>query len=103
MRRTTDDKHTLRFKFDLEDVDAMRVTYTQGDEIILEKELDDIETEGNVAVVSLSPEETALFSDGIAEVQAKMEIKGKVVATKVYKVAVRRILNPADLTEVDNG
>jgi hypothetical protein len=97
MRRTATDTHRLIFPFQVSEADKMRITYSQDGEIILEKTLEDVDIDGRKAIVHLTTEETALFDVGLAEVQAKIGIRGEVVATKEHKFSIRKILNPADL------
>lgn len=65
---------TPKFKFNLDisddDLDYFIVTFNQEDTNVLQKESSDMEQEGNSWYLELTQEETFLFDDGLAKVQA---------------------------------
>lgn len=94
MRPTSTERHTLTFPIDLENVEGVKITYTQNEDIVIVKEKDDVTINGKKIIVTLSEAETKLFEPEIpVEIQAKILIEDKVLNTKIKRIAVKRMLN----------
>lgn len=72
MIRGTTPTQTFGLPVSGENVKNIRVTYSQDDEIVLEKKFDDVRFEGSKVIFELSQEETFKFKAGIAEVQLRV-------------------------------
>lgn len=94
MRPTSTERHTLTFPIDLENVEGVKITYTQNEDIVIVKEKADVTINGKKIIVTLSEAETKLFEPEIpVEVQAKIKRDGQVIPTQIKRVAVKRMLN----------
>ena len=94
MRPTSTERHTLTFPIDLENVEGVKITYTQNEDIVIVKEKDDVTINGKKIIVTLSEAETKLFEPQTpVEVQAKIKRDGQVIPTQIKRVAVKRMLN----------
>lgn len=94
MRPTSTERHTLTFPIDLENVEGVKITYTQNEDIVIVKEKDDVTINGKKIIVTLSEAETKLFEPEIpVEIQAKIKRDGQVIPTQIKRVAVKRMLN----------
>lgn len=94
MRPTSTERHTLTFPIDLENVEGVKITYTQNEDIVIVKEKGDVTINGKKIIVTLSEAETKLFEPEIpVEIQAKIKRDGQVIPTQIKRVAVKRMLN----------
>lgn len=94
MRPTSTERHALTFPIDLENVEGVKITYTQNEDIVIVKEKDDVTINGKKIIVTLSEAETKLFEPEIpVEIQAKIKRDGQVIPTQIKRVAVKRMLN----------
>ena len=94
MRPTSTERHALTFPIDLENVEGVKITYTQNEDIVIVKEKDDVTINGKKIIVTLSEAETKLFEPEIpVQVQAKIKRDGQVIPTQIKRVAVKRMLN----------
>ena len=94
MRPTSTERHMLTFQIDLENVEGVKITYTQNEDIVIVKEKDDVTINGKKIIVTLSEAETKLFEPEIpVEIQAKIKRDGQVIPTQIKRVAVKRMLN----------
>ena len=94
MRPTSTERHTLTFPIDLENVEGVKITYTQNEDIVIVKEKNDVTINGKKIIVTLSEAETKLFEPEIpVEIQAKIKRDGQVIPTQIKRVAVKRMLN----------
>lgn len=76
-------------------VDKLLVTYSQNDEIVLEKTEKDATFEGQVFYYTLTQEETNLFkADVIVEIQIRVKTAdGKALPSDIYRIPVKKVLN----------
>lgn len=95
MYRGTTPTLIFKFKFDIESllIDKLYITFTQNGTIVLEKGLDDIVIDKKKVFVTLSQEETLLFSaNDIISIQARLKIEDKAYASTVIKTNLQGIL-----------
>lgn len=88
MFRGTTPTLNIRFKENLEDLDisAFYISFKQNNEIKLEKELSDININVNIVSLTLTQEETLLFTaNDIIQIQCRYKIGEKAYATKIIK------------------
>lgn len=107
MRRATTPVHSFTFPFDPEQLTKILLTYSQNDEVILNKTKEDFTFEGNVGTVTLSQEETNLFDDTpscgeyisnasvpMVDVQIRaLTTSEQAIATDIWRIPLRKILN----------
>lgn len=102
MHRATTPTHYFKFPIDVTAISKILLTYSQNDNIILNKTEQDFEFNENVGMVTLTQEETNLFSDEcvmpnkqvVVEVQLRvLTNSGKALASDVWKVPLKKILN----------
>lgn len=102
MRRATTPTHYFNFPIDPNIISKILLTYSQNDEIVLNKTEADFTFNGTTGMVTLTQEETNLFSDEcvmpnkqvIVEVQLRvLTDSGKALASDVWKVPLKKILN----------
>ena len=76
-------------------IDKLLITYSQNDKIVLEKTEQDVDFDSNMVYYTLKQEETNLFrEDEIVEIQLRIKtIHGNVIATNIYKIPCKRVLN----------
>ena len=96
MRRATTHTHTFCFPTEYEGLNSkVLLTYSQNGEIILEKNLGDGFLENNVFTVTLTQEETNLFT-AYKEVDIQLRAlttNGTAVASDVYHIPCEVVLN----------
>lgn len=108
MIRTTTPRHKFYFPEEapVAGFSEILVTYAQasggcrsGQRIVVEKDLSelDLDEEENSISIDLSQAETARFSAGLAEIQIKAKKSGKVVASQIFKIKVKRILSEEEI------
>lgn len=96
MIRGTTPTHVFTSCIDLSDtvISEIYITYSQRDEVIFEKTIDDVVIEENKIKVKLTQEETLLLDDSDSlEIQAALKFEdGTVVRSKMVRTDVGRIL-----------
>lgn len=96
MIRGTTPTHVFTSCMDLTDaaISEIYITYSQRDEVIFEKTIDDVVIEENKIKVKLTQEETLLLDDSDSlEIQAALKFEdGTVVRSKMVRTDVGRIL-----------
>lgn len=95
MIRGTTPTHIFTIQQDLSLFKDVIITYFQDDKAVIEKRLSDCVVQDNSLSLTLSQEETLEFKDDcIVLIQIKgLTTEGKVLATKIQKIPVERILN----------
>ena len=88
MRRGTTPTHTFNLPFSTGLIAALRITYVQNGEIVLNKTEKDVEAGESSIAVTLTQEETLQFKENrMVEVQMKvLTTGGDLLATDVYTV-----------------
>jgi hypothetical protein len=94
MRRGTTPTHKFRLPFSAETVSKFKVIYAQDDVVILTKENESCECNGNVITVRLTQEETLLFdSKKIVQIQIRiLTLGGDALASDIKLVDVDNCL-----------
>lgn len=95
MRRYTTPTHRFTLQVAPELISKIRITYSQDDKIILKKETEQIAIEGNVAIVKLTQEETALFvANKEVEIQIAVRTFGEdALRSDIIRESVERVLD----------
>lgn len=94
MYRATTPTHTFRLPFSTSLIDEVLITYSQKGIIILEKRLDDVKVSEHTLSVTLTQEETNLFTRGDkAKVQLRIKSGESVQASNIIEVMVKKVLN----------
>lgn len=94
MRRGTTPTHIFKLPFDVSEVKAVRIIYSQDDKEVLIKEKDDLTIDGTTATVILTQEETLKFHcNGYIEIQVRILTDGDIaMASKIIKLLVETCL-----------
>lgn len=101
MYRATTPTHKFRFPKDLSEFKTILVTYKQKGKIVMEKTKADLTADGNTASFVLTQEEANAFSPGDRSVSVQIravDIYGTVLASKIFQVNVKDVLNDEVLT-----
>lgn len=86
MRRLTTPTHTFKLPFDTSELEKIKITYAQNDEVILEKYKDDCKCEGMKMRLTLSQEDTKKFDDNYdVQIQIRFKHTAGVFSSKVFK------------------
>ena len=94
MKRASTPLHKLRIPFDAAEIDKLKMTYTQNDNIVLEKDKEDFTVDGNVWSVRLTQQETNLFKADKAQVQIRIKFTdGTVLPSDIFTLGVGPVLN----------
>lgn len=99
MIRGTTPRQVFTFDQSIEGFRDISITYVYNGKILIQKRIEDVSINGNEVSYILTQEETMLFApNSIIEIQ----IKGKdgndmVVASKVYKLPVHKILDEVEM------
>lgn len=94
MYRATTPKHTFKLPMDTSLIDALIISYAQRGKVIFEKRIEDVDMEGDTITVTLTQEETNLFSkNNMAQVQLRVKVGGYVHASEIMEIKVNNVLN----------
>lgn len=95
MIRGTTPKHTFTIPFDTSTIDDVRIIYAQGDEQKFVKELADCTLDGNTISVTLTQEQTFLFTDDkLVQIQLRVKTNtGEILSSDVLVVFVGKCLD----------
>lgn len=86
-------KFTLPFNY-TQYVKKILITYSQKGNIVLEKNENDVQIDGNIVSYKLTQEETKLFSNGDVRVQVRvLTIDNDALASKEQTVHIDNVLN----------
>lgn len=84
----------IRLKLSEDEVSELKLTYSQYDEIVLEKSKSDMTVKDGIWRVQLTQEESNQFKSGYAKLQVRVKrTDGVVLATRVYTFGVRDVEN----------
>lgn len=95
MYRGTTPTLNFIFEYNLEnfDITAFYLTFMQGNEIVLEKELSELEITENTVTVKLTQQETlSMESNEPIYIQARIKIKDVAYATNIIATNLKSIL-----------
>lgn len=98
MRRGTTPTHVFTVPVEADTITALSLVYAQNGMIVIEKGLSDVTVSGKTVQVSLTEDETLKFFSGAVEIQLRIGIGSKRMASDVIKVAVGDILKGGKLT-----
>lgn len=100
MRRASTPIHEFQIPMEPNEIARIKLTYSQNDKIILEKEKGQFTYAGDGWwTVELTQEETNLFKADAAECQLRiMTTDGKVIPSQVMKLCVGPVLNDEVMT-----
>jgi hypothetical protein len=95
MIRGTTPTHVFQLPFETKLLKEVRISYAQDNKIVMEKKTEDCKMEGDTISVTLSQEETLLFSHGsVVELQLKVSTEaGNCLATPIIRKHIDEILN----------
>jgi hypothetical protein len=75
-------------------VKKILITYSQRGNIVLEKNENDIEANGNVVSVKLTQEETNLFQPEIVDIQVRvLSFDDNSMSSQIFHKTVKEVLN----------
>ncbi len=99
MRRGTTPTITFNLPFSVDTVRNVEVYFSQNDDLIIEKKMDDCVLDGTTLAVTLSQAETLLLND---DTKMKMQARfvftdGSVDATDIIKGKVKEILKDGEI------
>ena len=93
MIRGTTPTHIFTLPFAADQITKLSIAYAQGDEVVLEKVLEDCMLDGNTVSVQLSEMDTLKFTNRKqAEIQLRLGIGDARLASNVIYVTVDRLL-----------
>lgn len=93
MIRGTTPTHIFTLPFAADQITKLSIAYAQGDDIVLEKVLEDCMLDGNTVSVQLSEMDTLKFTNHKqAEIQLRLGIGEARLASNVIYVTVDRLL-----------
>ncbi len=100
MRRLTTPEHRFTLPYPVTEFKRVLITYSQGGRNILNKTLEDAETDGNTVIIRLTQEETKLFTaDSDVSIQVRVLTGGgDALASSAMRMAVFDVLNDEVLT-----
>ena len=95
MTRGTTPTHIFTLPIFASNIDKLRITYSQGKDIVLEKTEADIERSGKTIKYTLTQEETLKFS---AKLRVNIQVRvlttdSMALASSVKKLSVSEVLN----------
>lgn len=95
MIRGTTPTHTFNLEMETRTIRALRITYKQGEAVVLEKTEDDVTMSGTTIKVKLTQEDTYAFQANIpVQIQLKIKTTGQeVLASRIKTMSVAAILN----------
>lgn len=96
MYRASTPTHKLNIPWPRSEISDLWLTYSQSDEIVLEKKYKngDFTIVDNLWSVTLTQEEANLFKSDSADVQVRVLFRdGRSVPTKVFRLPVLAVLN----------
>lgn len=99
MYRGTTPVFRITMPFDCKYITALNICFKQGDTIIAEKTLEDVDISGNTLKCGLTEEDTLkLDEDGdVMRIQVRCGIGSARYATKIFRVRVEEILKDGAL------
>lgn len=94
IRRGTTPTHTWTLPFGEQYIKDIRASYSQNEQEVIVKTIDDVVIDGNVLSVDLTQEETFSLEEGTVNMQLRVLTKNdKVVATDIVEKEVYKALN----------
>lgn len=86
--------HVFVLPFDVDLIKSIRIIYAQAGEVVMTKENEDLQLEGNSVRYKLTQEETLAFDDSKrVEIQVRvLTVDGDALASDIYSVFAERCL-----------
>lgn len=92
MKRFSTPDHTFYLPFSAADIKRLKLTYEQNEKVLLEKAETDMTPEENAWNITLTQEETGMFSEGEATAQIHFLLNsGKAGHTEPYVLYVEDV------------
>ena len=94
MRRGTTPTHTFETDIDLSAAEVMYITYKQGDTVIMEKSIEDINVSPDKVEIYLTQEDTLAFAE-YSKVSIQIRVRfpdGMAIASNIIDTTAERIL-----------
>lgn len=99
LRIGTTPTHTFTFPFSARECQEIKITYSQGRKVILEKHIDDLALSGNTAQVTLTQDETFRFDEcKPINIQVRVLRNGCALASSITQVSAYQCLDDEVLT-----
>lgn len=94
MTRGTTPIHRFRLPFDTGGVTRAKVLYAQDGQVVLEKDMEQLQLQGREILVRLSQEDTMVFDSACkAEIQLRLlTTEGTALASRILTCGVGRLL-----------
>lgn len=99
MYRLTTPTHIFHVPFDTNNIDKLRITYSQNEKVIVEKTENDATFGDKTISVALSQSETALFKSipytafsNFIKIQLRVKIGKKVMASNYITIPINEVL-----------
>lgn len=87
---------TLEFElpFSSDEISICSIALSQRDEVVVEKKLEDCQTDGNMLRCTLTEKETLLLDCdyGVVEIQVRLKCGNRALASDIIQMSVGRIL-----------
>ena len=95
MIRGTTPTHIFTLPFDTSKISSARVTYAQGEQVVLTKETGACAFDGDTITVRLTQEETLLFScKKMVEIQLRVRLlDGETMSTDIMRKSISECLD----------
>lgn len=99
MYRVTTPTHTFKMPLDTSNYDVIKVKYEQGSTTLVKTYENEtlpsgMTFDGHKVLIELTQTETKAFREGVASVQVRaLTTTGKVFASKIFTVAVQKVLD----------
>lgn len=101
MYRGTTPTLTFTLPFEVEQISKISLVFFQNHKLVFEKTKEDFTFEGNNLILKLTEKETLQFeaSSNQVELQFRFVVGGDVLASKIMKLEVQRILQDGVLSD----
>lgn len=93
---------TLNFLFDMDleqlNIAAFYLSFKQGNEIVLEKELQDLEIDKNKVSIQLTQQDTLkMNANNVVYIQGRIKVDNEAYATNIIKTTLSDILKEGEI------
>ncbi len=93
MFRGTTPNNIFEVDIDCTDAEEIYITYSQFQQVIIEKTIEDVTVTAETITVLLTQEDTLLFRPGEVEIQIRVKYPdGKAMACDIIKTTAKRVL-----------
>ena len=87
--------HTYTLPFNVDVIKSLKITYSQGGNVVLTKKLEDCETDGQTVSVRLTQEDTFLFGH-TSDIEIQVRVltdTGDALTSRVIKLTTSKCLD----------